>query len=220
MLLNSQNLKSATEFNWKEILILSIFVIIVLFVQIWISFLSKKIHDYTESHKKTRAKKKTIQQVNYFINNLVSSLAKLSYDKVGGLIILENHNNMQRYIRGGREVNIDFSPEFVYNVFYNHDSPLHDGAMIIRDLKIVSLSSYVKVTKRTVDVKFGARHRAAIGVCEEFDCFCFVVSEVRGTITFIHRGTIRELSTDSAELVGQITHILLNNSVYQDLIKK
>ena len=157
--------------------------------------------------------------LSYFINNLASSLAKLSFDKTGALVVLENENNIQKYIEAGKKVDVDFFPEFVTNVFYNHKSPLHDGAMIIRDLKVVSLSSYLPMTKKPLPVYYGARHRAAIGVCEYYDCFAFAVSETTGAITYVHNDIIKQISSSPEELVEFITKELWTKSIYKKAFK-
>ena len=157
--------------------------------------------------------------LSYFINNLASYLAKLSFDKTGALVVLENENNIQKYIEAGKKVDVDFFPEFVTNVFYNHKSPLHDGAMIIRDLKVVSLSSYLPMTKKPLPVYYGARHRAAIGVCEYYDCFAFAVSETTGAITYVHNDIIKQISSSPEELVEFITKELWTKSIYKKAFK-
>jgi diadenylate cyclase len=68
-----------------------------------------------------------------FFNNMASSLAKMSLEKVGGLIVVENKDNLAPYINIGNKIDSAFFPEFVNNIFYNHKSALHDGAMIIRN---------------------------------------------------------------------------------------
>ena len=166
-----------------------------------------------------RIHKKKNKQMNvdlsYFINNLASSLAKLSFDKTGALIIMENENNIQKYIDAGKKVDVEFFPEFVTNVFYNHKSPLHDGAMIIRDLKIVSLSSYLPMTKKPLPIYYGARHRAAVGVCEYFDCFAFCVSETTGVVTYVHNDSIMQLSSSPEQLAEFIAKELWAKSIYK-----
>jgi diadenylate cyclase len=68
-----------------------------------------------------------------FFNNLASTLVKLSTDKVGALIVIENKDTLSTYINIGNKIDANFFPEFVTNIFYNHKSALHDGAMIIRN---------------------------------------------------------------------------------------
>ena len=103
-----------------------------------------------------------------------------------------------------------FFPEFVYSVFYNHESALHDGAMILRNLRIASLSSYLPVSKRLLPVKYGSRHRAAFGIAERTDALAFVVSETTGTISFMRVADHKVLSNNSVELAKELTDILFD----------
>lgn len=194
--------------------------LIICTIQIFFIIFQHQIQDFFSKARKVKRKNKTPEQVKLFINDLASVLAKLSYDKVGAIIVVENNDNLQKYIDVGRKVNVDFFPEFVSCVFYNHDSPLHDGGMIIRNLKIISLSSYLYMTDRIVDVQYGARHRAAFGICEKYDCFAFVVSETNGRITCVHKHEIKQLPQNPEEMVGQITKIFANHSVYKNQFKK
>jgi DNA integrity scanning protein DisA with diadenylate cyclase activity len=68
-----------------------------------------------------------------FFNNLASTLVKLSADRVGALIVIENKDSLTPYINIGNKIDAAFFPEFVTTVFYNHKSALHDGAIIIRN---------------------------------------------------------------------------------------
>jgi diadenylate cyclase len=68
-----------------------------------------------------------------FFNNLSSTLIKLSVDKIGALIVIENKDSLTSYINIGNKVDSAFFPEFVTSIFYNHKSALHDGAMILRN---------------------------------------------------------------------------------------
>lgn len=155
------------------------------------------------------------EEVKNFINTLASSLAKMSYDHIGAIIVVENYNNMQKYINTGKQLRINFFIEFIINVFSNHNSPIHDGAVIVRNLQVVSVSSYLPLTKTLVPVNFGARHRAAIGICEYCDCYSFVVSETNGDIHFYHQGDQVKLSHSPAELAKQILNIFAKDSIYK-----
>lgn len=68
-----------------------------------------------------------------FINNLTSVLIKMSADKIGALIVIENKDNLAPYINIGNRIDSAFFPEFITSIFYNKRSPLHDGAVIIRN---------------------------------------------------------------------------------------
>ena len=213
---------SSVVFTNEMIIILALVVLTVILaiVQILFIIFQKQIQELIDKRKKVNKQSKNVTEIMHFINDLASTLAKMSYDKIGALLVVENKDNLKKYIDLGKKVDVKFFPEFVTSVFYNHKSPLHDGAMIIRNLKIISLSSYLHMTSRIVDVQYGARHRAAFGICEYYDCFAFVVSETNGNITFSHRDEIRRLSQDPEELAGQITQIFSSLSIYKSQFKK
>ena len=213
---------SSVVFTNEMIIILALVVLTVILaiVQILFIIFQKQIQELIDKRKKVNKQSKNVTEIMHFINDLASTLAKMSYDKIGALLVVENKDNLKKYIDLGKKVCVKFFPEFLTSVFYNHKSPLHDGAMIIRNLKIISLSSYLHMTSRIVDVQYGARHRAAFGICEYYDCFAFVVSETNGNITFSHRDEIRRLSQDPEELAGQITQIFSSLSIYKSQFKK
>ena len=213
---------SSVVFTNEMIIILALVVLTVILaiVQILFIIFQKQIQELIDKRKKVNKQSKNVTEIMHFINDLASTLAKMSYDKIGALLVVENKDNLKKYIKKRKKVDVKFFPEFVTSVFYNHKSPLHDGAMIIRNLKIISLSSYLHMTSRIVDVQYGARHRAAFGICEYYDCFAFVVSETNGNITFSHRDEIRRLSQDPEELAGQITQIFSSLSIYKSQFKK
>ncbi|MDR3257484.1 MAG: diadenylate cyclase [Mycoplasmataceae bacterium] len=151
-----------------------------------------------------------------FFNNLSSTLVKLSVDKVGALIVVENKDSLTPYINIGNKVDSAFFPEFVTSIFYNHKSALHDGAMIIRNWRIASLSSYLPMTKKIVNVEYGARHRAAFGICEKYDCFAFVVSETNGNITAVHLDEFKRLSQSPEKLATEIAKIFASSGMFND----
>lgn len=158
------------------------------------------------------------QEVKDFAVNLSNSLARLSADKVGGLIVIENKDRLSHYVRTGNEVDTPFFSELVFSIFYNHSSPLHDGAIIVKNWRIRSLSAYLPITKKVTDVKYGARHRAAFGITEVTDAIVFVVSETYGSILCIFNNNIFQLDNKPAVLVDQILEILFN--YYHKLIGK
>jgi diadenylate cyclase len=149
-----------------------------------------------------------------FINNFASVLIKMSADKVGALIVIENKDSLLPYINIGNRVDAAFFPEFITSIFYNKKSALHDGAVIIRNWRIASLSSYLPMTKKVVNVEYGARHRAAFGICEKFDCFAFVVSETTGNITAVHLDEFKQLSQSPEKLVGEIARIFATSGIF------
>ena len=189
---------------------------LVLLIQIVFLFRNSLIsYIRNKNHLKNKKCKKVIEQVDIFINNVVTSLAKLSYDKIGGIIIIENRDNLDKYINLGIKVKSNFFPEFITSIFYNHKSPLHDGAMIVRDL-----SSYLPLTRRIISVEYGSRHRAAFGICEYFDCLSFVVSETSGNITFAYKNIVRRLSSNPIQLMTELTEIFRKYWLYNKFVRK
>jgi diadenylate cyclase len=146
-----------------------------------------------------------------FSEKLSNTLFKLSEDKVGAIITVESNEPMDEYIQIGHEINAKFSPELVYCVFYNKKSPLHDGAIIVRDGNIVSISSYFPTSSSSVDVNYGARHRAAIGISELNDSVTFVVSETSGNISIARNGKLTLLPRKITDLDTYVKSIFLSN---------
>ncbi|MCQ3914823.1 MAG: DNA integrity scanning protein DisA nucleotide-binding domain protein [Mycoplasmoidaceae bacterium] len=152
-----------------------------------------------------------IDELAMFITSFATALSRLSNNKVGALIVFENKDNLEKYIQLGNKVDSPFFPEFVYSIFYNHESALHDGAMILRNLRITGLSSYLPVSKRLLPVRYGARHRAAFGIAERTDALAFVVSETSGVISFMTGHEHMVLSSDSVTLANQIVDIMFDH---------
>ena len=151
-----------------------------------------------------------VDEVSMFITSFATALSRLSSSKVGALIVFENRDSLEKYVQLGNKIDSPFFAEFVYSIYYNHESSLHDGAMILRNLRITSLSSYLPVSKRLLPVKYGARHRAAFGIAERTDALAFVVSETTGNISFMHESHYINLPSDSVALANEITSILFD----------
>ncbi|UUD36652.1 membrane protein [Mycoplasmopsis californica] len=120
------------------------------------------------------------------INQLRESIEHLSETKTGAIITIENNDNLDNLRTDGVIIDANISSSLIVSIF-NKKSPLHDGAIIIRNNKIVYASTFYKITKKSVDNKYGARHRAAIGISEVSDAVTIVVSEETGKITLMRR---------------------------------
>lgn len=213
-ILNSSNVNVNETAITSLSIIMMIMLIVLLTLQIVFIIYGNEVRGFFKKFSFFKIKKKQDTNVLIeFINNLSSTLSKMSKDKTGALIVIENKDNLAAYINIGNRIDSPFSPELVVSIFYNKLSALHDGAMIIRNWRIISLSSYLPVTKKIVSVEYGARHRAAIGICERYDCFSFVVSETSGNITMVHGSTIKQLSTSPKELSDQIAKIFTKASI-------
>lgn len=114
--------------------------------------------------------------------------ANMSKDKVGALIVLTRQNQLTDILESGVAINAEMSSPLIENIFFKN-SPLHDGAMIITDDKIVAARCILPVSNNLkLPGQFGLRHRAAIGITEEHDCIAIVVSEETGKISLVKGG--------------------------------
>lgn len=124
------------------------------------------------------------------LNELILALLQMAKAKTGALIVLERNIPLNDVISGGIELQANFSKDLLLTLF-NTDTPLHDGAVIIRDNRIAAAACILPLA---VGLKhesaLGTRHRAALGVTEETDAVALVVSEERGSISLAVGGRI------------------------------
>lgn len=119
----------------------------------------------------------------------------LSKNKIGGLITFERKDKLVEIIKNGTYLNAPVTFELLITIFYP-GTRLHDGAVVIKDDKIVSASVYYTPTTKPLTGKYGSRHRAAIGISEISDAVTVVVSEETGRISIAYNGTIENYSPD------------------------
>lgn len=163
-----------------------------------------KLKTYISIGKK--GKKYNIQEKEKFKKTLVETLFHFSSKKIGALIVFEKGSALGLYEETGFQVNCNFSPEFVISVFTNKHSSFHDGAMIISDFKVKSISCYLPVSKKIIGVKYGARHRAALGITEKTDAIAFVVSETTGFISIAKNGNLLTLKNEKETMEEYINN--------------
>ena len=128
------------------------------------------------------------------IDNITKACQNMSDIKQGALILIACKNTLDDIASTGVVVNADISHSLIENIFFKN-SPLHDGAMIIRNNRIVAARCILPVTQKTnIPGHYGLRHRAAIGVTEVNDCIALVVSEETGNISMVINGEIRTVN--------------------------
>ena len=139
------------------------------------------------------------------ISDVADSCAIFSKSRTGALIVFERNSLLNEIAGTGTTLNSETSPALLGNIFFNK-APLHDGAMIIREGKILSAGCILPLTK-SLDVSpdLGTRHRAAIGLSEECDAVVVVVSEETGNI--------------SIALGGRLTRDYNRNTLYDRLVE-
>lgn len=124
------------------------------------------------------------------VDEIVTAVSSLSRQKIGALIVLEREVGLNDIIETGTSLNSDISSELLINIFIPN-TPLHDGAVVIRNNKIVAAACYLPLTNdNTLSREFGTRHRAAIGISEKSDCLVVVVSEETGKISIVENHKI------------------------------
>jgi len=130
---------------------------------------------------------------------ILDACKNLSKTKTGALIVIERTNALDFLINTGDTMNAQVNEAILESVFYKN-SPLHDGALIIRDNFIVATRVVLPISDSTrIPARFGLRHRAAIGISEKTDAVCLLVSEETGEISYIKGGGF-ELYADFNEL--------------------
>lgn len=136
------------------------------------------------------------------LDEVVRAAMALAGNKTGALIVLERETSLQHFIEGGIPLDANLGKDLLCSIFLA-DSPLHDGAVIIRGRKIILASAILPLTSRIdLEQEFGTRHRAALGLTEETDAVVIVVSEERGTFSIVLNGKItRDLDAVSLRKV-------------------
>lgn len=129
------------------------------------------------------------------VNELVKATALLSDDKVGALITIEQASSLQDYIRTGSPMNSMVTSDVLRSLF-STNTPLHDGAVIIQGDRIACASAYFPPTSMELPTRFGARHRAALGISEVSDAITIVVSEETGRISISENGVLYAMSKE------------------------
>src|SRR5688572_4168481 len=129
---------------------------------------------------------------------IILSVEKLSSTRTGALIVIERNIGLRSYIESGVALDAVLSYDLLVTIF-NHDLPLHDGAVIIQNNRIAAAACFLPLTvKPRLSKDLGTRHRAAIGITEETDAVAIVVSEETGSLSLAHDGRIeRGLTVDA-----------------------
>jgi len=131
-------------------------------------------------------------------DDIVLAAMTLSSRKVGALIVLERNVGLQNYIETGVSLRAALSYDLLVTIFDPH-TPLHDGAVIIRNFKVEAASCFLPLTLNPrLSKELGTRHRAAIGVTEDTDAAAVVVSEETGVISFVQNGEITRYLNSSS----------------------
>ncbi|SFT12715.1 diadenylate cyclase CdaA [Paenibacillus sp. BC26] len=145
------------------------------------------------------------------IGEIIKSLNYMAKRKIGALIVFERNTGLSDYIESGIQMESIVSSELLINIFIPN-TPLHDGAVIIRGSQIMAAGCYLPLSENPfISKELGTRHRAAIGVTEVCDAVSIVVSEETGQISLAVGGMIvRDIKEES--LISKLFEELNPNS--------
>jgi diadenylate cyclase len=164
----------------------------------------------------TAARKASNAETEQAIQAIVSAAARLSARQHGALIILQRLENLEAYVDTGVRMDARVTPELLLQTFYPN-TPLHDGAAIIADGRLVAASCVMPLSSsgilnRSPERQMGLRHRAALGISEATDAVAVVVSEETGSISIAHSGRmIRRIDPERLENILMAFYRPLNS---------
>ncbi|MDV3198263.1 MAG: DNA integrity scanning protein DisA nucleotide-binding domain protein [Vigna little leaf phytoplasma] len=124
---------------------------------------------------------------------ILDAVMEMSQNKIGALITIEKYNTLEQFIQNSILIDAHVSKELLMNIFIPN-TPLHDGAVIIRGNRIISAGAYFMLSeKKDFKKTTGSRHRAALGISENTDSMTLVVSEETGNISIALEGIILKI---------------------------
>lgn len=138
---------------------------------------------------------------NHTIDELIKAVFAMGKVKTGALIVMEDEIVLDEYIRTGIDVDAIVSSQLLINIF-EKNTPLHDGAIILRGDRVVSATCYLPLSDSLgLSKELGTRHRAAVGISEVSDSLTIIVSEETGRVSVAYRGEIfRNLDADGLRI--------------------
>jgi diadenylate cyclase len=140
-------------------------------------------------------------------DEIILAATSLASTKTGALIVIERNIGLKNIIDGGVKLDAELSYDLLVSIF-NTESPLHDGAVVVRRHRVAAASCFLPLTLNPrLSRDLGTRHRAALGVTEDTDAVAVVVSEESGLISIVQRGEIKR-GLDAPKLRAAISEAL------------
>lgn len=135
---------------------------------------------------------------NYAVSEIVNAASNMSSSKTGALIVIERDTKLGDVIRTGTTLDAEISSSLLENIFFPN-TPLHDGAVIIRGHRVHTAGCFLPLTSNTnLSRDLGTRHRAALGISEASDAIVVIVSEETGKISIAINGSLTRNLTESS----------------------
>ena len=150
------------------------------------------------------------------ISNVAKATTLLARDKIGALIVIERDTGIAELMETGTRIDAVVSTELLLNIFMPN-SPLHDGAVIIRGNRIMAAGCYLPLSEnQNISRRLGTRHRAALGLSEQSDAVSIVVSEETGVISMATSGKLMRY-LDEGTLREKLVELLYGNRLRQSI---
>lgn len=132
---------------------------------------------------------KEVTEFDRFLDQLASSVYRMSERRIGALIALENKDSLEEYVQKAVLLNSEFSGELLETIF-SSNTPLHDGAVILRDTKVVGAAVILPLAEDASQLarSMGTRHRAGLGLSHLTDALVIVISEESGKVSIAREG--------------------------------
>lgn len=134
---------------------------------------------------------KEVTEFDKFLDQLANSIYRLAEKRIGALVVLENEDLLDEYANKAVRLDADFSSELVESIFAT-STPLHDGAVIIRDHKVIAAAVILPLAEDSSQLtrSMGTRHRAGLGASQLTDALIIVVSEETGKVSIAREGVM------------------------------
>lgn len=161
------------------------------------------------------------QEIEEMLGAVTNAAVIMSRRKEGALMVFERATGLEERIETGVALDALISDSLLLNIF-EKDTPLHDGAIVIRGKRIVAASCLLPLTEnRNLSQELGTRHRAAIGISEQSDAVVLVVSEETGAISIVRNGDImRYLTADDVKNILRAALVKPNANVTENIFEK
>ena len=130
------------------------------------------------------------ESVTHTVDEMMHAISSLARQQIGALIVIERRTGLNDVIESGTRMDAMLTSELLINIFIPN-TPLHDGAVIIKDDRIRAASCFLPLTDdNKIERDLGTRHRAAIGISERSDALALVVSEETGDVSYAEDGKL------------------------------
>ena len=139
----------------------------------------------------------------------------MSEVKTGALIVIEQEENLKEFERTGIPVDSVLTSQLLVNIF-EHNTPLHDGAVVIRKNRIMAATCYLPLSESlSLNKNLGTRHRAGLGISEVSDSFTIIISEETGKVAYAVGGKLTT-AVSASELREALYHLQTNQKINDD----